>query len=454
MGKIIFCALIIAGICFGQEGATFLNFTPGARAIGMAQCFTAIADDATACYYNPAGLAFITQPQMLSMNLSPPPGIAKATLWGLTELSHPLFCQKVHSTIDPGFDKEEEFGSHYYYWSAAFPFNYKQTIGLGINYFKYGPIKAYSKRFYSYHCALNMSYGWKIINNLSLGLSAKYIYEFFFPQWVLDSVGWVGKGSAQSFAFDGGILFKPGVGLSLGASLLNLGPRIQYPEYFNSVPKELPLIGRIGIAQSLTDLLEAAFENNNILRKINRFFDFTITVERRYDLWTENFINNTSWGFETKFFDLLSYRQGFSLTRKENSFFTYPKSIGVDFKIVEFDITITNSNYYAGHWWIQSKFKPLENKPEFLKENKVLDRIFLNLSCLAIPGGGQLYNGDKWLAMPFLIASFFVADVILESHTKPSWQDEAYNTVVMTLPMLYVLSGVEAMYRWGRRSNE
>jgi hypothetical protein len=34
------------------EGAVFLRITPGARAIGMCQSFTAIADDATACYYN------------------------------------------------------------------------------------------------------------------------------------------------------------------------------------------------------------------------------------------------------------------------------------------------------------------------------------------------------------------------------------------------------------------
>ncbi|MCK5842468.1 MAG: hypothetical protein KAH31_09890, partial [Candidatus Sabulitectum sp.] len=36
----------------------WLDITPGARANGMGESFTAVADDATASYWNPAGLAF------------------------------------------------------------------------------------------------------------------------------------------------------------------------------------------------------------------------------------------------------------------------------------------------------------------------------------------------------------------------------------------------------------
>ncbi|MDO9391300.1 MAG: hypothetical protein Q7U71_05950, partial [bacterium] len=42
-----------------EGGAIFLMIRPGARPSGMGSAFCAIADDATATYYNPAGLAFL-----------------------------------------------------------------------------------------------------------------------------------------------------------------------------------------------------------------------------------------------------------------------------------------------------------------------------------------------------------------------------------------------------------
>jgi len=430
----LFCLIVLIS---QAEGAVFLRITPGARAIGMCQSFTAIADDATACYYNPAGIAFIDKPQVLSMNLSPPIGIAKAGLWTLTELSHPIFGQKVHSPLDPSY-----LGGPYIYWASVLPLDCRQSVGININYVNFGPTDAYDSLFYSYNYALSASYGRKIMDNLGLGISIKYIYEFFYPQWILDSLGWAGKSAAQSFAFDGGVLFRSqAIGLSIGASLLNFGPPIQYPEYVNNASRKLPLTGRVGIAQSITDLLETASENSSTLRKTNCFLDFTITVERKFDLCRENPINNTTWGFETKIFNVLSYRQGFGLTKEENFIFADPKSIGFDLGIVEFDVTVTNSSYYCGNWWIQSNFKPLADKPRFLQDNKTLDQVFLNLSCLAIPGGGQLYNGDKWKALPFLVASFIVADAILERDARPEWQNTA---AIISLPILYLGSCIEA----------
>lgn len=428
----LFCLIILIS---QAEGAVFLRITPGARAIGMCQSFTAIADDATACYYNPAGIAFINKPQVLSMNLSPPIGVAKAGLWTLKELACPLFGQEVHGPLDPDY---VGYG-HYIYGAVILPIDNRQSIGLSISYMNFGPNDLWDTLYYRYDCAPSISYGRKIVDNLGVGISMKYIYEFLIPQWLLDSLGWTGKSEVQSFAFDGGILFRSSaIGLSIGASLLNLGPSIQY---YSDSSYKLPLVGRVGVAQSITDLLEIMNKTNNTLRKINHIFDLAITVERKFDIWKENPINNTTWGFETKIYNMLSYRQGFGISSDENFIFADPKSIGLDLGIVEFDVTVTNSDSPRGNWWIQSKFKSIGNKPRFLQDDKSLDRVFLNLSCLAIPGGGQLYNGHIWKALPLLVASFIVADAILERDARPQWQNTA---AIISLPILYIGSGIEA----------
>jgi hypothetical protein len=54
-------AVLMSGSAFAisEGGAIFLLIRPGARPSGMGSAFAAIADDATATYFNPAGLAFL-----------------------------------------------------------------------------------------------------------------------------------------------------------------------------------------------------------------------------------------------------------------------------------------------------------------------------------------------------------------------------------------------------------
>ena len=45
----------------GTTTAQFLKLGVGARAIGMGEAYSAIADDPTAIYWNPAGLAAVSE---------------------------------------------------------------------------------------------------------------------------------------------------------------------------------------------------------------------------------------------------------------------------------------------------------------------------------------------------------------------------------------------------------
>jgi hypothetical protein len=60
---IICTAVHVYAASAGSNAAEFLRIQPGARAAGMGEVFVALADDANALYWNPAGLADIRQPQ-------------------------------------------------------------------------------------------------------------------------------------------------------------------------------------------------------------------------------------------------------------------------------------------------------------------------------------------------------------------------------------------------------
>ena len=74
MKKIIFvlisligliCPIIFAGSQDAGDAAAFLKTGQSVRALGMGKAFTAIADDASASYWNPAGLAQLNKKEFI-----------------------------------------------------------------------------------------------------------------------------------------------------------------------------------------------------------------------------------------------------------------------------------------------------------------------------------------------------------------------------------------------------
>ncbi len=60
---LLFCGIGRADVDFDRLSGADLGMGVGARAIGMAGAFTAVADDATAFFWNPAGLTQIEEHQ-------------------------------------------------------------------------------------------------------------------------------------------------------------------------------------------------------------------------------------------------------------------------------------------------------------------------------------------------------------------------------------------------------
>ncbi|MEW6517069.1 MAG: PorV/PorQ family protein [candidate division FCPU426 bacterium] len=67
VGCLPLSALAISGK--GTTAATFLKISVGPRAVAMGEAYAGLADDATALYWNPAGLAQITTPEATAMHV-------------------------------------------------------------------------------------------------------------------------------------------------------------------------------------------------------------------------------------------------------------------------------------------------------------------------------------------------------------------------------------------------
>ena len=70
---IIFLASILAQ---SESGSIFLLIAPGARAGGMGEAQVAVANDAYASYWNPAGLGFLGGAELAMMHVNWLPGLA------------------------------------------------------------------------------------------------------------------------------------------------------------------------------------------------------------------------------------------------------------------------------------------------------------------------------------------------------------------------------------------
>ncbi len=260
-----FASIFSTNSLFAQSEAAvpFLLITPGARASGMGESFVAIADDATATYWNPAGLAFQTQKQISLMHAN----------W-LPSLASDLF---------------------YDYASFVVPKEGLGTFGASITYLNLGEqiITGESDptelgRFSSNEFAVAFSYGTTLAKNTGLGLNLKYIRSN------LASVGAgseKGDGRANAVAFDLGILQKNLLikRLAFGLNLTNMGPKVTYIDAAQAdpLPTNLRFGFAYGIVESEFNQLKVAVEFDKVLVKKNADGTSDSWYKAIFSSWTD-----------------------------------------------------------------------------------------------------------------------------------------------------------------------
>ena len=226
--------LILMGLCLAllpdrvqatpesRAAVLFLLIEPGARAIGMGETYVALADDATASYFNPAALAGQSRKKVNFTHSKWLPGLADDLSYEFLAYSTPV----------------EGWGN----------------IGVNVALLNLGEQIRTDERgnaqgtFRSYDMALSAAYGADIGDNMSAGIGLKFIRSNLADQGAGIERG---KGVGNSFAADIGLLWKMTPEISFGAALRNLGPKIAYIDASQADP--LPQHIVLGTAYELMD---------------------------------------------------------------------------------------------------------------------------------------------------------------------------------------------------------
>lgn len=168
--------------------APFLEIGVGARAIAMGGAFVATANDASALYWNPAGVGRLTRPEILFVH----------TDWIA--------------------------GVNFDFAGAILPLGRIGTLGASLTSLSMKDMmvrtieqpEGTGEFFHIGDMALMLTYGFKLTERFAMGFNAKYIYQKIWEE------------TAQGFAVDIGSIFTTGLhGMRIGAALTNFGTDLQ-----------------------------------------------------------------------------------------------------------------------------------------------------------------------------------------------------------------------------------
>ena len=170
----------------GTTAAKFLSIEVGSNAVGMGGAYTSIANDATAMYWNPAGLSFHDTKE--------------------------VYFNHANWIADISFD----------YFGITIPLNNKSVLGFNLTSVtmdemevtRYGNENT-GETFAAADYAIGSSYALDLTDRFSVGINGKYVQQS------------IANSHAKGIAIDIGTLFITPFGFTLGTSISNFGPKLR-----------------------------------------------------------------------------------------------------------------------------------------------------------------------------------------------------------------------------------
>jgi hypothetical protein len=233
----------------GGQPAQFLSWGAGARSLGMGGAFNAVSDDASATYWNPAGLAQLDRREVMALHAN----LFADTSYDFISFVQPtakygVFGGNLTRLYSGGFEK------------IGITYNSSQTDIIDIQNLG---------TFDDVQMALTGAYGKKINDNVSAGISTKYIMH------TLDT-------STNGFiTFDVGVMAEK-VNMKFPDLKLAFGIQNLIYTKFGDTDDKLPIILRVGASHP--------FLRNKLLVDVD--IDKNMAANMEWHLGTEYWLIN------------------------------------------------------------------------------------------------------------------------------------------------------------------
>jgi len=259
----------------GNSGLSFLKFGFGARNISMGDAGTALSNDLTSLFYNPAKLVFTDESEVMFM--------------------HNEWIQDASSEV---------IGVKTEFWDIPFAIGLNVT-SVGEIELREIPSEEPLSTFDANYFFGSISTGFLISEEISFGVGIKYLYE-----GMLDN-------EASGFGFDFGVHYQlPYKGLTASTVLKNIGSMNEFRNESTKLPTEF----RIGTAYTYD------IESSKL--------DFTGGIE--YQKYFGSDVNHLNFGAEVLYNKLIAARAGYQ-TGYESESRGFTAGIGLMWGNLKFD---------------------------------------------------------------------------------------------------------------------